>query len=177
MGILSIHKLRSVLAQRRARVCLIDYDAVYQAGEGDGHCAASARFHPGKSVWLDLQVPGVIGFPPFQNGAGGRNRLAASFDDHPVKVGRLSPIEGVAFIYGLFIGLETGDAVGARAQRGRILLFTARGGRADTIGELGPADDWRSSADEGLVRIGYGHVEGDFDGPTVDGPHRDNAVK
>ena len=100
-----------------------------------------------------------------------------ALEEHPVEIRPLSPVEGVALVDGPVVGLEVDDAIGAGAQGGGVLLLAGRGGRADAAGELGSADDGGPGADEGVVRIGRGRVQGDPDGQVVDGLHRGDAVE
>ena len=125
----------------------------------------------GQGLGVYLEVPGVVCLAGFQNGLGRSKGVAAALEDDAVEIGLVSVVVGVAFVDGQFVGGELDDAVGARAQGGEVLLIAASGSGADTIGELGLAENRDPGPDEGGVGVGGGGVEGYLDGRVVQGLH------
>ena len=153
------------------RVGLVDQDALDIAGEGGHDFAQPGLFHGAQDVGLDLEIPAVVRFPRLQHGASRRRGIAAALEDHRVKVSRFAVVVGVPFINDHIVHFEIDDAIGARAQRGCVLLVAGLRSRAETVGKLDTADDRRLRADESVIRIGRRRIKSDQDCAGVDRLH------
>ena len=171
MGICAVQVLGAVFAEGGVGVGLVEDDALHEARECGDDLAIASGLQCGEGLGVYLEVPGIVGLAFVEDRLGGSESVAAALEDDAVEKGLVSVVVGVAFVDGQFVGGELDDAVGARAQGGEVLIIAARGRGADTIGELGLAENRCPGTDEGDVGVGGGGVEGYLDGRVVQGLH------